>query len=133
MKKTGSVSGGVFIPPPAQTSPAPAPAPSSRSTAEEAGVRPLAKQEIEGAGQKISGRPTFPQAGLLTDPRLDWKFLREFGFDAARFQRDQQLIASGAKTEKNAIVRDPFSPLGELTAVVHSGENAQLMRALGES
>jgi UTP--glucose-1-phosphate uridylyltransferase len=40
----------------------------------------------------------------LDDPRLDWDFLRAYGFDEQRFRECQAAIARGALSEKTAVI-----------------------------
>jgi UTP--glucose-1-phosphate uridylyltransferase len=102
------------------------------------GLRPLSQQEIGAAQTGRSGRiqrADGARAGILGDARLDWKMLRKYDFDAARFGAEQQLIAAGKMKPADAAIAGPLAPIGDanVTVVKFEGPEYQKMKALGEA
>ena len=54
---------------------------------------------------------------MLQDPRLDWPFLEQYGFDRRRFAEEASLISRGELSPKSAIIRGKIEPMTEVVAV----------------
>ncbi|MGF1510950.1 MAG: UTP--glucose-1-phosphate uridylyltransferase [Myxococcota bacterium] len=63
-----------------------------------------------------------------SDPRLDRTFLDAHGFDAARFDREVELIRSGQLTKESSIISQPIEPV----EAVSVAERTEAVRQAGK-
>jgi UTP--glucose-1-phosphate uridylyltransferase len=102
-----------------------------------AGMRKLQKAEIS---TLVSPAPSphasaALQAGtsIVSDQRLDWKLLKQYGFDTQRFMKDQARIADGSLSEKSALVTDKLETAPGVSEISWSGPEAERLKTIGEA